>query len=200
MGAGTGASVGCGSGGSSPPYLHKWFKFPGGVEEAKTKLNTVFLTPKVCKKNEEQQYRPEKLYKVLHQAWPRLQRDLEQALVPAFMVQAGQWLKIGSRGRVNGRNNMKFFSHDEARKTIRAYWMFNTAIGRHSVLDGLHGGFQRLQGIGVVLVHATATTDPHYKVTFKTYAALLVMIRCLSCFTLAFSCCVDPDAWTPFCW
>ena len=163
-------------------HLHKRFKFTGGVEEAKTKLDTVFLTPKVRKKDEEQQYRPEKLYKVLRQAWPRFQRDLEQVMVPAFMVQAGQWLKIGSRGRVNGRNNMPIFSRDEARKTIRAYWMFNTAMGRNSVLAGLHAGFQRLQGIGVVLVDATATTDRHYKVTFKTYAALLAMVRCFSCF------------------
>jgi len=160
-------------------HLHSRFNFAGGVEEAKTKLATIFLTPKVRKKDEEQQYRPEMLYKVLRQAWPRFQRDLERVMVPAFMVKAGEWLNIGSRGRVNGRNNMPIFSRDEARKTIRGYWMFNTAMGRNSVLAGLHAGFQRLQGLGVVMVDATATTDRHYKVTFKTYAALLAMVRLL---------------------
>jgi len=161
-------------------HLHRRFNFPGGVEEAKAKLDTVFLTPKVRNKNEEQQYRPEKLYKVLRQAWPRFQRDLEMVMVPAFMVQAGRWLQIGSRGRVNGRNNMPIFSRDEAKKTIQGYWMFETAMGRNSVLAGLHAGFQRLHALGIVMVDPTATTDRHYKVTFKTYAALMAMVRSLS--------------------
>jgi len=199
-------------------HLHKRFNFTGGVSEARTKLDTIFLAPKVRKKDEEQQYRPEKLYKVLRQAWPRFQRDLEHVMVPAFMVKAGEWLNIGSRGRVNGRNNMPIFSRDEARKTIRAYWMFTTAMGRNSVLAGLHAGFQRLQGIGVVMVEATATTDRHYKVSFKTYAALLAMVSLLL-FTLSLTslgvgacrseCCVssasslslgiEPDISTPSC-
>ncbi|OSX74842.1 hypothetical protein BU14_0265s0007 [Porphyra umbilicalis] len=91
-------------------HLHRRFEFPGGVEEAKAKLDTLFLQPKMRKKDEEQQYRPEKLYKVLRQSWPRLQRDLEKVMVPAFMGQAGHWLEIGSRGRVHERNNMPFFS------------------------------------------------------------------------------------------
>jgi len=62
-------------------------------------------------------------------------------MVPACMFKAGEWLNIGSRGRVNGRNNMPIFSRDEARKTTRGYWMFITAMGRKSVLAGLHAGF-----------------------------------------------------------
>jgi len=160
-------------------HLHKRFNLTGGVAEAKTKLDTIFLAPKVRKKDGEQQYRPEKLYKVLRQAWPRFQRDPEHVMVPAFIVKAGEWLNIGSRGRVNGRNNMPIFSRDEARKTIRGYWMFTTAMGRNSVLAGLHAGSQRLQGLGVVMVDATATTDRHYKVSFKTYVALLAMVSLL---------------------
>jgi len=57
------------------------------------------------------------------------------------MFKAGEWLNIGSRGRVNGRNNMPIFSRDEARRTTRGYWMFITAMGRKSVLAGLHAGF-----------------------------------------------------------
>jgi len=157
-------------------HLHRRFDFPGGIEEAKSKLDTIFLTPRVRKKDEEQQYRPEKLYKVLRQAWPRFQRDLEMVMVPAFMVQAGHWLQIGSRGRVNGRNNMPIFSRDEAKKTIQHYWMFDTAMGRNSVLTGLHAGFQRLHALGIIMVDATATTNRHYKVSFKTYAALFAMV------------------------
>jgi len=158
-------------------HLHRRFNFPGGVEEAKAKLDTIFLTPRVRKKDEEQLYRPEKLYKVLRQAWPRFQRDLEKVMVPGFMGQAGQWLKIGSRGRVHGRNNMPIFSRAEAKKTICEYWMIDTAMGRNSVLAGLHAGFQRLHAIGIVMVDATPTTERYYKVTFKTYAALLAMVR-----------------------
>jgi len=157
-------------------HLHRRFNFPGGLDEAKAKLSTMFMTRKVRKKDEVQQYRPEKLYNVLRQAWPRFQRDLEQAMVPAFMRQAGHWLKIGSRGRVNGRNNVPVFSRSEAKKTIRAYWMFDTAMGRNSVLAGLHAGFQRLHALGIVMVDATSTADRHYKVTFKTYAAVLAMV------------------------
>jgi len=159
-------------------HLDRRFNFPGGIDEAKASLNTIFLTPKVRKKDEEQQYRQEKLYNVLRQAWPRFQRDLEQAMVPAFMRQAGHWLKIGSRGHVNGRNNMPIFSQAEARKTVRDYWMLDTAMGRNSVLAGLHAGYQRLHALGIVMIDATATADRYYKVTFKTYAALLAMVRC----------------------
>jgi len=56
-------------------HLLKRVNLTGGVSEAKTKLDTIFPAPKVRKKDEEQQYRPEKLYKVLRQAWPRFQRD-----------------------------------------------------------------------------------------------------------------------------
>jgi len=157
-------------------HLHRHFNFPGGVEEAKAKLDTIFLTPKVRKKDEEQLYRPEKLYKVLRQAWPRFQRDLEKVTVPGFIGQAGQWLKIRSRGRVDGRNNMPIFSRAEAKKTICAYWMFDTAMGRNFVLAGLHAGFRRLHAIGIVMVDATPTTERYYKVTFKTYAELLAMV------------------------
>jgi len=132
--------------------------------------------------NEEHQYRPQKLYKVLRQSWPRFQRDLEQFMVPAFMMKVGEWLNIGSRGRVNGRNNIPIFSRDEAKKTMRAYWMINTAMGRNSVLVGLLAGVQRLKGIGVVMVDATATTDLHDKVTLETYAALLAMVRSVAAF------------------
>jgi len=66
--------------------------------------------------------------------------------------------------------------------------MLETAMGRNSVLAGLHAGFQRLHAIGVVMVDATSTSERYDKVTFKTYAALLAMVCCfrplrLSCLT-----------------
>jgi len=51
--------------------LDRRLNFPGGVPEALTKLDTTILTPKKRKLGEEQEYKLEKLYKVLRQALPR---------------------------------------------------------------------------------------------------------------------------------
>jgi len=156
--------------------LDRRFNFPGGVPEALTKLDTTILTPKKRKLGEEQEFKPEKLYKVLRQAWRRFQRDLEKVMIPAFMRRAGTLLEMGSVGRVDGRNNMTVFTRAEARRTVRGYWMIATPVGRNSVLAGLHAGYQRLEALGIVMVEASDDTPRHYQVPYASYAAIVAMV------------------------
>jgi len=156
--------------------LDRRFNFPGGVPESLTKLDTAILTPKKRKLGEEQEYKPEKLYKVLRQAWPRFQRDLEKAMIPAFMRRAGTLLEMGSVGRFDGRNNMTVFTRAGARRTVHGYWMIATSVGRNSVLAGLHAGNQRLEALGIVMVEANDDTLRHSQVPYASNAAIVAMV------------------------
>jgi len=81
--------------------LDRCFERPGGVHKALPKLDTTILRPKKREPGEEQEFKPEKLYKVLQQAWPRFQRDLQKVMVPGFMRRASTLL--ASTGRITCR-------------------------------------------------------------------------------------------------
>lgn len=156
--------------------LQRVRSYPGCIEEAKRALESTVLRPTKSKEDGKIYLKPTRLRTVLPRPLPRFNMRLSKVALRAFMECAFPVYGIGTRMRVNGRDDVLVWSPADAKKCLILHWFMSTVLGRVCMLAALNAVMSKIHRISTVYVAETETETAHYRVRYEVYAKVVAKV------------------------